>query len=234
MARKKNSESNTTLTLGTTEDTQVINSADIEAKEAELLNSKDEEETHNEEVEETKAEAKADTETQAEAQKESEPKPKRQRRSRKTVSAEQIIESDSKNSNLDLSKEVVLAKESVELTMNAMVAQFTAIKDLTAGVNAQLEKMNSLIKEMSPTQNPSLEELVKPEGNSQFITKFATAASLVAMLLSILSMSMSQSARQTILSASLNKENSNPQTLQGSTELALSQKDFTLKKKPKK
>lgn len=234
MARKKNSESNSILTLGTTEDTQVINSSDIEAKEAELLTAKEDEEEEKT-AEEPKAEVKAEEAPKTESVKEEEPKPKRQRRSRKTVSAQDIVTTEAQNSNLDLSKEVVLAKESVESIMNAMVAQFTAIKELTTGVNSQLEKMNSLIKEMSPTQNPSLEELVKPQGNPQFITKFATAASLVAMLLSILSMSMSQSARQATLSASLsNKENTSVQSTQPSNELAMSLKDFQSKKKQKK
>lgn len=232
MARKKNSDTNTALTLGTTEDTQVINSSDIEAKEAELLNAKEEEEVKNEEP---KEEVLAEATPKVETKQEEEPKPKRQRRSRKSVSAQDVVATDAQNSNIDLSKEVVLAKESVELIMNSMVAQFTAIKDLTAGVNSQLEKMNSLIKEMSPTQNPSLEELVKPEGNSQFITKFATAASLVAMLLSILSMSMSQTARQTILSASVNNhENSTVQAAQSSNEIAISPKELQPKKKQKK
>jgi hypothetical protein len=126
--------------------------------------------------------------------------------------------------NLDLSKEVAIAKETVEITMNTMVAQFNTIKELTTGVNTQLEKMNTLIKEMSPTQSSNLEDLVKPPVNTQFITKFATAASLVAMLLSILSLSMSQSARQTVLSASQQiaaKENAN--------EIALANKEVTKK-----
>ena len=234
MARKKNSESTSTLTLGTTEDTQIINSADLEAKEAELLNDKEEESEISSEAE-SKKEATTENEPKVELSKEAETKPKRQRRSRKSVNAQDILENQSQTASLDLSKEVVLAKESIELTMNAMVAQFTTIKELTTGVNAQLEKMNSLIKEMSPTQNPNLEELVKPQTNSQFITKFATAASLAAMLLSILSMSMSQSARQTILSASLNnRENSTAQTTQPSNELALASKEVQFKKKTKK
>ena len=115
------------------------------------------------------------------------------------------------------------------------MAQFTKIKELTSGVNTQLEKMNALIKEMSPTQNPNLEELVKPQSNTQFITKFATAASLVAMLLSILSMSMSQSARQTLLSASIApKENSSALNSTSSQELAFSNKEIPSKKKLKK
>ena len=229
MPRKKNTESTPTLTIGS-EDTQVINSADLEATEAELLSDTERTETQVPEKEpsqEVEVEASSTTEVEA--------KPKRQRRSRKNPSAQDIVASEAHSSSLDLSKDVTLAKESIELTMNSMVAQFTKIKELTSGVNTQLEKMNALIKEMSPTQNPNLEELVKPQSNTQFITKFATAASLVAMLLSILSMSMSQSARQTLLSASIApKENSSALNSTSSQELAFSNKENPSKKKLKK
>jgi hypothetical protein len=210
MPRKKNTESSPALTLGATEDTQIINSADLEAKEADLLSDQDPKE-EPEAIEEGTKESISPATTSEEA----ENKPKRQRRSRKANPPEL-----SANENLELSKEVAIAKETVEITMNTMVAQFNTIKELTTGVNAQLEKMNGLIKEMSPTQSSNLEELVKPQVSTQFITKFATAASLVAMLLSILSLSMSQSARQTVLSASQQiaaKESSN--------EIALANKE---------
>jgi len=216
MPRKKNTESSPALTLGATEDTQVINSADLEAKEANLIN--DEEPQDEIKAQEDKSETKEAVIPTANSEEE-ESKPKRQRRSRKPPTAE-----ISATENLDLSKEVAIAKETVEITMNTMVAHFNTIKELTTGVNAQLEKMNTLIKEMSPTQSSNLEDLVKPPVNTQFITKFATAASLVAMLLSILSLSMSQSARQTVLSASQQiaaKENAN--------EIALANKEVTKK-----
>lgn len=206
MARKKNTENNPSLSLGTTEDTQIINSADLEAKEAELLNDSEETKESKEKTLET-AESKATPETEPSAPETQVTKPKRQRRSRKTAAIE-ITASDATAESLDLSKEVTIAKETVEITMNTMVAQLTTIKDITTHLNANLEKMNSLIKEMSPTQSSNLEELIKPQPNSQFITKFATAASLAAVLLSILSMSMSQSARQTVLSASFKNNDS--------------------------
>lgn len=228
MARKKNTETNPTLTIGN-EDTQVINSADMEATEAELLNDPDEfDATKDADLEKapeliTTEEVKA-TET--------EDKPKRQRRSKKAASKESI--SSETVASLDLSKEVTIAKETIEVTMSTMVAQFTTIKDLTTGVNTQLEKMNGLIKEMSPSHSSNLEDLVKPTLNTQFITKFATAASLVAMLLSILSLSLSQSARKAILSSSFNsKENSSFQanSLKENTgELALASKENSSKK----
>ncbi|MFM8313437.1 MAG: hypothetical protein ACKOA8_04060 [Deltaproteobacteria bacterium] len=229
MPRKKNTESTPTLTIGS-EDTQVINSADLEATEAELLS-----DTEGTETQVPEKEPSQEVEVEASSTTEVEAKPKRQRRSRKNPSAQDIVASEAHSSSLDLSKDVTLAKESIELTMNSMVAQFTKIKELTSGVNTQLEKMNALIKEMSPTQNPNLEELVKPQSNTQFITKFATAASLVAMLLSILSMSMSQSARQTLLSASIDpKENSSALNSTSSQELAFSNKEIPFKKKLKK
>jgi hypothetical protein len=232
MARKKNNDSTPAITLGTTEDTQVINSADIEATEADLLSDK-EEESHSEET--TKAESSTEPLVEKSEAKESEPKPKRQRRSKKAATAQDIVSIDANATEIDLSKEVTLAKEAVELTMSAMVAQFTTIKELTSSVNSQLEKMNSLIKEMSPNQSSNLEELVKPQSNYNFIAKFATAASLVAMLFSLLSMSMSQSARQTLLSASLNNQESNSvQSTNSSPELAVSNKENVSKRKLKK
>jgi len=232
MARKKNNESTPTITLGTTEDTQVINSADLEATEAELLSDKEED---SQPEENAKAESSAELLVEKSETKESTPKPRGQRRSRKSVTAQDIVALDANVAEMDLSKEVTLAKETVELTMNTMVAQFTAIKELTSSVNNQLEKMNSLIKEMSPNQSANLEELVKPQSNYNFITKFATAASLVAMLFSILSMSMSQSTRQTLLSADLdNKEINLVQSIASKPELAISNKENISKRKLKK
>jgi len=228
MARKKNNDNNPALTLGTTEDTQIINSADLEAKEAELLSDSDEpkkeiEKSPENQEKEITAEASQAAEAPAE-------KPKRQRRSRKTAAVE-ITASDATAESLDLSKEVTIAKETVELTMNTVVAQFTTIKELTTHINSQLDRMNSLIKEMSPNQSGNLEELIKPQVNSQFITKFATAASLAAILLSILSMSMSQSARQTVLSASFkNNDNASIQAKDNSNEIAFANREATNKK----
>ncbi len=231
MAKKRNNESTSTLTLGTTEDTQIINSADLEAQEAELLNDieKGSEEKKAEEKEEAPISEVSDLKETAIQPK----KPRKQRHSRKATPVE-ITTSEAIAPTLDLSKEVTMVKETVEMTMNTMVAQFTAIKELTTGMNAQLEKMNTLIQEMSPTQSSNLEEWVKPQVQSQFITKFATAASLAAMLLSILSMSMAQSARQTILSASFkNNESLSIQandSKETSNELALANKDTSNKK----
>jgi hypothetical protein len=233
MARKKTSESSPTLTLGTvaSEDTQVINSADMEAQEAELLND-EENESEVKDSELTEASKTKSTPTEAMAEDE-EAKPKRQRRARKTAPKE-IAE----GAELDLSEEVKIAKDTVEVTMHTLVAQMTTIKEITTGINTQIEKMHFLVKEMSPTQNPNLEELVKPQISSQFVAKFATAASLVAMLVSILSMSMAQSARQTILSAKVNtKENT---TIQASnlkespSEIALATKELIPKRRAKK
>lgn len=230
MARKKNNENNSALTLGTTEDTQIINSADLEAKEAELLNDSDEPKKETEKSPETQdkeQEVSAEASPLAEAPV---TKPKRQRRSRKTAALE-LTTSDGTAESLDLSKEVTIAKEAVELTMKTMVAQFTTIKEITTQINSQLDRMNSLIKEMSPNQSGNLEELIKPQANSQFITKFATAASLAAILLSILSMSMSQSARQTVLSASFkNNDNASIQAKENSNEIALANREATNKK----
>ncbi len=228
MARKKNTDTNPTLTIGS-EDTQIINSADLEATEAQLLNDPDEFDVTKDANLEDSIELITKEEVKATA---TEEKPKRQRRSKKAASKESI--SSEPVASLDLSKEVTIAKETIEVTMSTMVAQFTTIKDLTTGVNTQLEKMNALIKEMSPSHSSNLEELVKPTLNTQFITKFATAASLVAMLLSILSLSLSQSARKAILSSSLNnKENSSFQATslkENVGELALASKDNSNRK----
>lgn len=184
MARKKNAEP-VELKLGT-EDTQVINSADIEAKEAELLT--EDAESESEEKIEVAEEPKVQD------------KPKRQRRSRK---APEAAITAAPNESLD--KEVALAHEAVQAAMSTMLQQFTAIKDITNTLNGNLEKMTGLIREMSPNESPNLEELVKPETNYSFISKFATAASLVAVLFSVLSLSMSQSARQSALSNEMNR-----------------------------
>ncbi|NBX69066.1 MAG: hypothetical protein EBR01_08920 [Proteobacteria bacterium] len=230
MARKKNSENSPALTLGTTEDTQIINSADLEAKEAELLNDSEE---IKEPKEVQKEKEKEVTTSEVPAPEATAAKPKRQRKPRKPAAVE-ITANDATTPNLDLSKEVTIAKETVEVTMNTLVAQFNTIKEISTHINTQLEKMNSLVKEMSPNQSSNLEELLKPQTNSQFITKFATAASLAAILVSFLSMSMSQSARQTVISATLKNNESNSVQVssnkEGSNEIAFTNRETPSKK----
>lgn len=117
-----------------------------------------------------------------------EPKPKRQRASRKKATTPEA--------------QIELATEAMQKTMDEMVKHWAAVQSITGTVSSQLEKVAHIVK---PTiqnfvdTNDSLVPLKKE--NSQFATRFTAAASIVAVLFSLVSMSLSQSARTVALNA---------------------------------
>jgi len=176
MGRKKNL---TEAELESTQTTLTIEDANqAEAEEAELL-AEDSGEAA------VPAEENIEVEAEAEAKTES-PKP-RKRRSR----AKKVEEETSETIQVSTQK-----PNPVELD------QWAAIKQLSEQVALILEK-NSQIKMNHPPQ-VDLEAInflkpQQPEPKTLFITKFAVAASIVAVLLSVVSLSLSQSARQAVL-----------------------------------
>lgn len=115
--------------------------------------------------------------------------PKRQRSSRKKVAATPEAQ-------------VELATEAMQKTMDEMVKQWTAINDITGHVSAHLEKVAHIVKPSIQDYTNTNDSLVRPGNDrSQFAVRFASAASIVAVLLSLVSMSLSQSARTVALNA---------------------------------
>ncbi|NBT59106.1 hypothetical protein EBT16_10020, partial [bacterium] len=81
--------------------------------------------------------------------------------------------------------------------------QWAAIKQLSDSVALLLENTKKL-QAPPPSLDFDTNEFLRPPQpapKTLFITKFATAASIVAILLSLVSLSLSQSARQAVLGA---------------------------------
>lgn len=81
--------------------------------------------------------------------------------------------------------------------------QWAAIKQLSESVAQILERTQKL-QAPPPSLDIDTNEFLRPQQQlpkTLFITKFATAASIVAILLSLVSLSLSQSARQAALGA---------------------------------
>lgn len=164
----------------------------------------------------------------AEAEEEvKEEKPKRQRRSRKKpeaaeVKAEEVAEVEAvaeepvqeaapekpkrqsrrgKKQADTPEAQIELATDAMRKSMEDMVSQWERIQQISGAVSAQLEKVSHIVKP-SIQEFVDTQDMVRPQNpKSQFITRFATAASIIAVLFSVVSLSLSQSARQVALNA---------------------------------
>ena len=102
----------------------------------------------------------------------------------------------------DFKKDLVAAATASQKSVDAMAKQWESIREMTTAITSQLEKSSQAIKGIPDSIIDAHPELVRaPAHKSQLIAKFAIAASVVAVILSLLSLSLSQSARQAVLSA---------------------------------
>jgi hypothetical protein len=158
------------------ESTQILNAADVESAEAELLT---EDAENKEDVVEAVSEEVAEEEK-------AEPKPRKRQR-RKKPEAAPILSVESPN---------VMASQN----MDEMVRQWNMIKDISTTISQNFEKIQGAFPKAVPDYVETGEFFKPQTPKVPFITKFATGASLVATLLSVLSLSLSQSARNAALS----------------------------------
>jgi hypothetical protein len=93
-------------------------------------------------------------------------------------------------------KDLNIAGASIESSMDSMVKQWGMVKDITTTVSANLEKVTKLLTE----QTADLEAIKAPTARPNPIARWAVGASLVATVLSVVSLSLSQTARQEALS----------------------------------
>ena len=201
MGRKKTM---TEAELENTQTTLTIEDANqAEAEEAELLA-----ETEVEEIEEVKEEA---------------PKRQRKPRAKKTeemteavteaveagpigTEIEEVKEEAPKRQRKPRAKKTEEIIEAVEVAPEASVQtldQWAAIKQLSEQVSQILEK-NSQVKLPPPQLDIETGDFFRPtqpEPKTLFVTKFAVAASIAAVLLSVVSLSLAQSTRQAVLGA---------------------------------
>jgi hypothetical protein len=99
--------------------------------------------------------------------------------------------------------EKAVAEVSSPPSLTSEVEQWAAIKKLSEQVALILDK-NAQPKIPAPSLDVDTIDFLKPqqpEPKTLFVTKFAVAASIVAVLLSLVSLSLSQSARQAVLGA---------------------------------
>ena len=109
-----------------------------------------------------------------------------------------------KGSRLDvqMKKNVALAATTAKKSVESMEKQWEAIQEISQGICANLEKVQGLMKEIPSTFSSSMQELLKPPATkSSPLTKIATGASVIAIVLSLLSLSLSQTARQVAISS---------------------------------
>ena len=133
------------------------------------------------------------------AEEEQAPKPKRQRRRRKPAEAAAATEAAP---HVALSTGVpVVPATNMQESLEAIAKQWLAIKEISNGVCTNLERVNSLVKELPTNYAAALQEVMKPPApRAAGLTKMAVGFSVVAAILSMLSLSFSQSARQALLS----------------------------------
>lgn len=203
MGRKKK------LTEAELENTQttltIEDSNQAESEEAELLAETDSEVIAEVAPEETEA---------IEAAPEEEPVKKPRARRKRNPEPEEIVveaveteavEEPVKKPRKSRSKKSEAAVEApVEISAPIQPTQdpWVAVKQLSESVALLLERTEQL-RMPPPDMNLDTNEFFKPQQppKTLFITKFATAASIVAVLLSLVSLSLSQSARQAVLGA---------------------------------
>jgi hypothetical protein len=188
------------LTEAEIENTQttltIEDSNQAESEEAELLAETDSEVIAEEtpaEEEEKEETVEASEEVLAE---ESVKKPRKPRKPRaKKVETVAVIEEKAEVSGP--------APVATPVSSEPALDQWAAIKQLSESVALILENSKKL-QAPPPSLDFDTNEFLRPQQQAPktlFITKFATAASIVAVFLSLVSLSLSQSARQAVLGA---------------------------------
>lgn len=97
--------------------------------------------------------------------------------------------------------QIELATEAMRKSMQDMVAQWEKIQEISGAVSAQLEKVSHIVK---PAVHDFVDtqDMIRPENpKSTFVARFTAVASVVAVLFSVVSLSLSQSARQVALNS---------------------------------
>ncbi len=188
-------------------DSTMDESAENESNEAELLNDSQTRSIAMAEVEASKEEEEENSEALELEAKDEEEKPKRQRRSRKKAENVDAIGTEisaETKTEKNLKKEMDAACKAIETSMESMLKQWSSVKEVTTSISENLEKIASQVHTKT---GQSLDEFLLPkkEEKPSFLTKFAICASVVATLFSVLSLTMSQTARQAILNAELNR-----------------------------
>lgn len=175
----------------------IENESEMEAEEAELLAEPD---TESEEAAVTEEGEEVEMVEAIAEESEDAPKPRRQRKPRKPRAAKvEKVEEVEAPAIAVAAAEMVGPVENVEAKLREELV--AAIQAMSTSITANFEKMSQASRPNSLPMDPlETADLIRPQApQTLLITKFATAASLVAVLLSLVSLSLSQSARQTAI-----------------------------------
>lgn len=197
--------------------------------EEEVLENQTEESVEEEIVDEAETvEAELLTETEEPVEEKAEAPKRRQRRPRKPKTPELSVENAAKevedttqveaveetpevtkqpqrrsrkNAEPNYKEDLEVAATAMQKSMDSMVKQWTAIEQISGQVSSHFEKVTQALK--PKPEYLDTQDLIRPQlaNRPPFITKFATAASIVAVVFSLVSLSLSQSARQVALNA---------------------------------
>ena len=84
--------------------------------------------------------------------------------------------------------------------MESMVKQWSAARDISQAMATNLERISQMVQELPPKYTGALDQIFKqPPPKPTLVSKVALAASLIAIILSLVGLSMSQSTRQFVL-----------------------------------
>lgn len=164
-------------------------------------------------------EEKNTVDEESEFQQEHKPKPRRRRRSRRrqiqleTVAVDETPqeptteapETPAENQDFaafeqEVRKDLKLTSTAMEKTMDSMVSQWGAIKEMSSSISTNIERVVSLLQELPTNYATILHDMTKKNQpkSSPFVTKIALGASALAFVLSVVSLTLSQSTRQVL------------------------------------
>jgi len=199
-----------TMTEAELENTQttltIEDSNQAESEEAELLASTDSEVVAEAETEEApkprsrRRRAKKEEETpEVEAAEQASPVEEAIETPEETVKKPRKSRAKKVETSAEISEEEIVE---VKPTSSPALDQWAAIKELSDSVQKILEN-NKKLQMPAASLEYDTSEFFRPQQQPKtlFITKFATAASIVAVILSLVSLTLSQSARHAVLSA---------------------------------
>ena len=107
--------------------------------------------------------------------------------------ADQEVDPEIKATTKALSKDAQKLKQSIESSMDNMTKQWSTVKEITSALATQLERVQAAAKEaqvITPIASPA---------RSNTLQKIASGLSALALLFSIVSLSLAQSARQAVV-----------------------------------
>lgn len=205
MGRRKKSDEG--LDIETTENDSVVVENDGTETETELQA----EATDNAEQAEASEESEAAPIEASVPEEAPAPKPKRQRRSRKkpvvdlTTSEETTTEEAAPaaaravtTSEPHVKKEdLAVAEVSIQKSMESMVKQWSTVKDISGSVCMNLEEVAKVLQGLQMSQQEAQDDASRKNRHQTALhTKIAVAASSLAIVLSLISLGLAQSARQ--------------------------------------